>query len=112
MSIIPRADNGFYEFQALELGGVSQKVAIGASSTQSAALGAGKPNGGTVMVELCADQACFIKSGTNPTALNDGTSHYLPAGVPMTYGANVGDKIAAIMPSGGATGNLYIYEAP
>ncbi len=27
--------------------------------------------------------ACFVRQGTNPTALSDGTDQYLPANVPM-----------------------------
>lgn len=82
--------------------GTSQKVAIGASSVQSTAVGAG-----TSVVEVCSDQDCFIAIGQNPTAVAN-TSCFLPAKTKRLYGCNGGDKVAVIQSV--SAGNLYITE--
>lgn len=82
--------------------GVSQSLAIGASSAQSTAVASA-----TAVVQLIATVACFVKSGSSPTAVAN-TSTYLPANVPIMLGVNGGDKIAVIQASG--AGVLYITE--
>lgn len=55
------------------------KVAIGGTSTQSAAISNGaRPSNAAMKVRLWTDGACFVTWGENPTALNDGTE-----GMPM-----------------------------
>lgn len=82
--------------------GASQKVAVGASSLQSTAVGAS-----TNVVQLCATAACFVKTGTNPTAVAD-TGLYVPANVPVLVGISGSFKIAVIQAVG--AGFLYITE--
>ena len=53
----------------------SQDVAIGAESAQSDAL-----NAATALVRLCADTACYVALGSDPTAAAE--AWYLPADVP------------------------------
>lgn len=82
--------------------GVSQKVVVGASSLQSAKLG-----NSTQVIQVLATVACFIASGTNPTAVAD-TSMYIPANVPTLVGVSGASKVAVIQSAGG--GFLYITE--
>ena len=80
-------------------GGQSQVVSISTSSAQSTAI----PSGSAV---LCSTVACWVRQGSNPTALSNGTDQYLPAGMPMRFtGINPGNKIAAISSE---SGSLYI----
>lgn len=66
-----------------------QTVAIGGSSTQSAAF-----NAQTKYVRLHADATCSRKFGSNPTAT--ATSPRMAAGQTAYYGVNPGDKVAVI----------------
>lgn len=84
--------------------GASQKLAFTGTTGQSAALGAL-----TTLVRLFCDQDCFVLIGSNPTALNDGTSMFIASGIYEYVGVQPGQKIAAI--SNGTSGNLYITEA-
>lgn len=68
---------------------VTQKVAVGGTSAQSAALAAS-----TRFVVLTADVGAQWAIGANPTA--DGDSAFLPAGVPRGFRAAGGEKIAVI----------------
>jgi hypothetical protein len=83
--------------------GVSQKKAFTGTSAQSAAVAAA-----TEAVYVTADQDCFLATGANPTALNDGTSFFLRQYIPTPICLTGGDKIAVI--SNGTNGNLYITE--
>jgi hypothetical protein len=82
--------------------GVSQKVAYD-GSVQSAALTAG-----VSVIRLVSTTACHVKTGSNPTAVADGTCVYLPANTPLMLGVSSGDKVAAIKDATG--GNLFITE--
>ena len=88
-------------FQAI-IPGTSQKLSYTGTSAQSSAVATA-----TTLVRVVATTACFIKIGTNPTAVAD-TSMYLPAGIPEYFGIEGGQKIAAIQLSSG--GDLYITE--
>lgn len=66
-----------------------QVVAIGATSTQSAAFSAN-----TRVVLLCADVTCSFLFGDNPTALT--TSMRLPADTPIPFAVQPGQKVAVI----------------
>lgn len=79
-------------------GGLSQTVAMSTTSAQSTAITAD-------LVVVAVDAACFVRAGANPTAVSDGTDHYLPIGawrIPFISG----QKLAFKMASG--TGNAYI----
>ena len=81
-------------------GGQSQVVAVTTSSAQSSAIATSKT------AVLCSTVDCFIRQGSNPTALSNGTDQFLPAYTPMRYaGITAGYKIAVI---GTGAGNLYI----
>lgn len=73
------------------LPGTVQNVAIGGSSTQSAAF-----QNTTGMIRLRADIACAVLVGTNPTALT--TSVQLDAGAAEYFAVPIGQsyKIAVI----------------
>ena len=80
-------------------GGQSQKVTLSTTSAQSTALTCKS-------LVLCADVACFIRRGSNPTALADGTDQYVPANAMLRFvGFQPNQKIAGIAAS---AGNLYI----
>lgn len=61
---------------------------------------------GSPVVRLVATTDCFVLFGTAPTALNDGTSIFLPANQPAFFGIDPAHKISALQVSAGGT--LYI----
>lgn len=81
--------------------GASQRVAIGATSVQSASIG-----DTTGIVRLSASTDCFVAFGTNPVATVN--SLYLPAGMVEYLGINPGEKVAVLQVS--AAGFLSIVE--
>jgi hypothetical protein len=68
----------------------SEDVAVSGSSAQSSAFGAE-----TKMIRLCADVACYIAGGADPTAAA-GSTHYLPANSTEYFRVSPGDKVAVI----------------
>lgn len=92
------------QFPAIKLG-LSQKVSVGAASTQSTSVG---PK--TSIVRLFSTVDCFVAIGENPTAVAD-TTAFLPAGVIEYFAVRVGHnyKVAAIR-LGGTSGDLYVTE--
>jgi hypothetical protein len=82
--------------------GTCTKVAVSGSSAQSGAITA-------AVVRLVSSTDCHVKFGSNPTAVADGTSLFLPAGVPEYFQFGSGDKIAVIQDS--TSGNLFITAA-
>lgn len=88
-------------------GGLSQKVVVSATSAQSTALTAPAswPAGMPYRAIVTCDVPCWVRAGANPTALADGTDHYLPANTPFRVEFASGQKLALI--AGGA-GNAYI----
>lgn len=83
----------------VDAGGASQKVVIGAVSAQSTAL-----TNSRALVTTTAD--CFVRQGTNPTALADGTDIFLSAGVYRLSGITSGNKLAFITSAG--VGDVFI----
>ena len=87
--------------------GDSQNVATSAVSAQSTAITAD-----IAVVRLFGTEDMYIEFGSNPTALTNGTSMYLPAGVPeyfavpRTLKAAGTCKIAAIQVSTGGVLNI------
>ncbi len=97
MSGMPVSEESF----TLYSGGISQQVAMTTASAQSSVI----TNSKTLYVVATA--ACFVRQGTNPTAVSDGTDQYIPANVPMRLaGFATGNRLACIVPTG--TGTLYI----
>jgi hypothetical protein len=82
--------------------GVSQRVAVGGSSTQSAAFG-----DSTGMIRLAPTTDCYVAFGLNPTATN--ASLFLPAGSIEYFGVSPGEKIACLQVS--SAGFLNVVEA-
>jgi len=80
----------------------TNNVAIGASSTQSAAF-----NEETRLIRVYAPVNCRIEVGTNPTA-SASQSVYMPAGRVEYFGVRAGHKLAVIGDS--TTGTLNITE--
>ena len=80
-------------------GGTSQVVSF-STSTQSTAI-----NADHAIVTTTAD--CFVRSGTNPTALSDGTDRFLASGIPYRLALIKGEKLAFIGVSSMA-GKAYI----
>lgn len=85
------------------LGGTSQKVAFSATSAASTELGSG--TGGSMTVLVTTDLDCFVRQGTNPTALSDGTDQFITANAIYRISVQRGNKLAFI---GAAAGNAYI----
>lgn len=80
-------------------GGTSQVVNF-STSTQSTALTCDH-----AIVTCTTD--CFVRSGSNPTALSDGTDRFLVGGVPYRLAVIKGEKLAFIGVSS-ASGKAYI----
>jgi hypothetical protein len=93
-------------------GGNGAKVAISGASAQSAALSL-KPtptSGGAdarsdVLVYVSVD--CFVRNGTNPTAVVDTDIPLAGPGLYRISGVKDGEKLAFI--TSGATGNAWVY---
>lgn len=80
--------------------GTTQKIAVGAASVQSAALGA-------KLVRLVSPVACHIVFAANPTAMANDC--LLPANLPEYFMCNPTDLLAVIQDAAG--GSLYITQA-
>lgn len=85
-------------------GGQSSSVAISTTSAQSAALSFPAAQAGYVLVTT--DTNCFVRQGTNPTALSNGTDQILLANQTYRCWVNSGNKLAFITASG--TGTVYL----
>lgn len=80
-------------------GGTSQVVNF-STSTQSTAITADH-----IIVTCTVD--CFVRAGSNPTALSDGTDRFLVGGVPYRLAHINGNKLAFIGVAS-AAGKAYI----
>lgn len=74
---------------AVEPSLTDQAVAIGGTSTQSAAF-----NAATHLVRLCADVSCSVAFGSSPTATT--TNKYLAAGAAEYFVVTPSTKVAVI----------------
>lgn len=82
-------------------GGTS--VVVAASTTSAATAAA--VGSTTALVSIPSD--CFVRKGTTPTALSDGTDQHLPGpNLYRVHGLALTDKLAFKLASG--TGNVYI----
>jgi hypothetical protein len=100
---------------------LSQTIAIGAASAQSAAFSAGSvtntyntdgsvntnvPNN-TTHIRVVATAACWIAFGANPVAAaSTSPSIYLPAFTPEYFWVNRGERLAVIQDSGSGSLNI------
>lgn len=86
-------------------GGTSIKLAVSTTSVQSPAFTglSGLPDNYSII----PDVNCFVRMGTNPTAVSDGTDQLLFAGTHYRITpCPAGSKFAFITSSG--TGNVYL----
>lgn len=74
-------------------GGTCQKVAVTTASGQSAAI-----NGRLVHLSPTID--CYVREGADPTALSNGTDHFLFANATQPFRMGYGNKLAFISESG------------
>jgi hypothetical protein len=93
---------------ALTAGGTSQKLAISSTSAQSAAASSAstESKGQPIPYVITPDTDCFVRKGSNPTALSDGTDHILKANQSYRVELMDGEKMAFITTA--ASGNVYI----
>lgn len=90
-------------FQAI-IPGTCQKVSYTGTAAQSSALSLA-----TTIIQLYATTDCWVKFGSNPTAVaNDGTSLFLPGGMILYYGITPGNKLSVIRDS--TSGDLHVIE--
>lgn len=84
-------------------GGTSQKIAVSSTSAQSAAFS------DHTTCFLVNDVGVYLRQGSNPTALNDGTDVYLPAGSWRLVDIIDENKLAFIC-AAGVTGNVWLTQ--
>lgn len=87
------------ETQQVYAGGTSQQVTVSTSSAQSSVLNCKS-------VVIFSTVSGFMRQGSNPTALSNGTDQYVPGNTLLRYaGITPGNKLAFI---GTGAGTLYI----
>lgn len=96
---------------AVSTGGTSQRISISGTSAQSSVLSSqtvSAPNSAGGLDVLCTvDVDCFVRQGSNPTALADGTDQLLLAGNTYRLSGIINGNRLAFITSGG-TGNAYL----
>lgn len=80
-------------------GGTCQKVAISSTSAQSAAIDAH-------LVHVTPTVDCYVREGANPTALSNGTDHFLVANATQAFTITHDNKLAFITTA--ASGSVHI----
>jgi hypothetical protein len=87
-------------------GGQSSKVTLSVASAQGPVITrpTDVPKGVPIKCLMTGDVPFWMRKGTNPTAVADGTDQYVPANTPIRVELMEGERIAAI--AAGA-GNLY-----
>jgi hypothetical protein len=80
-------------------GGTCQAVSISGTSAQSAAINSGR-------VVIYSNVDCWMRQGSNPTALSNGTDQFIPANTLLRIvDIESGNKLAFIA---GSAGTVYI----
>lgn len=87
-------------------GGASEALSISGTSAQSLPITAALAVTGDAYVVAYSTVDCFIRQGSNPTALNDGTDQFLPANLLVRLNVPNGMRIAAI--TSAVAGTLYL----
>lgn len=82
-------------------GGSSQLVSLSTASVMSAAINSN-------VAVVYATQACFVRSGSAPTAISDGTDQYVPASTYLRLSIDKGSKLGLINAAGASAGAVYI----
>lgn len=81
-------------------GGLAQKIAVSSTSAQSAALT-------TPTVVLHTDVDVYVRQGSNPTAVSDGTDIFVPSGAYVRLvGIQPGNKLA--FKTASASGSVHL----
>lgn len=78
---------------AIAAPGTSLKVSISTTSAQSAAISASR-------VHVTPNADCYVREGINPTAVSDGTDHFLLGNATQEFFITPGNKLAFITESG------------
>lgn len=86
-------------------GGKSEIVAVTATSAQSSVLYTDRSG----YINLISTIDCFMRMGTNPTALNTGVDQFVPAGNLLRVGPIPPNYRLAFITASGA-GTVYITE--
>lgn len=84
-------------------GGTSSVVSVSPTSAQSAVIG---PAGSPVHVIVTPTVDCFVRTGANPTATNDGTDQFLLGGNMYRVLIQGGNRFAFRTASG--TGSVFL----
>lgn len=87
----------------VEGGGTSQQLNVSTTSVQSAPIASPR-------VFVFSEVPCFMRHGSSPTAVADGTDQYLPGGTPVRLALPSGNRLAFI--STGGTGKVYLTPIP
>lgn len=83
-------------------GGDSQAVAISTTSAQSAVIAADSAT-------LYATTDCFVRRGSNPTAVADGTDQFVPANTLLRINGLTNDNLSKLaFKTATGTGTVYI----
>lgn len=92
-------------------GGTSSKVALSTTSAQGPVIAnpTNHPKGMPVKCLVTLDATGFLRKGTSPTAVSDGTDQILLANNTYRIELMEGERVAAILASG--TGNMYFTPA-
>lgn len=77
-------------------GGSCQKLDLSTVAVQSAVINA-------EMIEITPGVDCYARTGDNPTAVADGTDHFLVANTTRLFTINAGKKISFITSVGTGT---------
>lgn len=83
----------------MAVGGTCQKLSLSTVAVQSAVINA-------EMIEITPNIDCFARVGDDPTAVADGTDHFLVANATRLFTINAGKKISFITAVG--TGSVKI----
>lgn len=96
-----RREYVFEESMKVLNGGESVAISISTTSAQSAAIL-------TTSVVVYSTVECWLRQGSNPTAVSDGTDQYLPAETQMRLvDITPGNKLAF---KAGASGTVYLTQ--
>lgn len=82
-------------------GGSSQLVSLSTASVSSAAI-----HSDTCVIYATAN--CFVRQGSAPTAVSDGTDQFIPASTFLRLRIDKGNKLGLINAAGASAGAVYI----
>lgn len=83
----------------IAVGGSCQQLSLSTTAIQSAAVDGD-------LVEITPNVDCYARTGSNPTAVSNGTDHFLVANATRLFAINQGDKISFITAVGSGSVKL------